>query len=144
MKRFSSIAILLFYISISIGVHVDVDTCCKSIAGLSVFNEEGSHESTIETDCCAMEVTKHCDPQDHPENKGCPSDCVFIQVLQQAQVSSAPAALTLSPLELEVPFILDFNAEHLVPAEKEWNEEPPSLALSDKLFLLHSASITYG
>jgi hypothetical protein len=145
MKSLTSIAFLLFYITVSVGVHVDVDTCCKSIAGFSIFNDEAEHTPRIADDCCAKETVKTCCSSEESSSEGCPSDCVFIQILQEAPQVSALAELNVSPVDLDNLIPLTDKTEDSSPATLlSWHEEPPNLASSEKLFLHFSAFVTYG
>lgn len=145
MKRYSSIAVLFFYIAVSIGVHVDVDTCCNSIAGLSVFTEKTDHSVDLDDDCCISEAITPCCSADETTKEGCPSDCVFIQILQHAPQVSTTNELAVHANEIEAPFVATCFAD--IPFDysvRAWNEEPPSLATSEKFFLHFSSHITYG
>jgi hypothetical protein len=145
VKSLLSISVLFFYLSVSIGVHVDVDTCCKSIAGLSVFTEEGVHSINPIDDCCAQEAISHCDPSEHDGTQGCPSDCVFIQILQQAPQVSIAQNISVLPLELTPYFSLISECETCIVQETQnWNSESPRIALSEDLYRIHGAFITYS
>jgi len=147
MTRIVSIIAVLFYLTVSIGVHVDVDTCCKSIAGLSVFNEKGDHTSELVTDCCAQETMPSCSPENHKGNEGCPSDCVFIQILQQAaplSLSEAPTALTfLIDKGLRAPSSDIALTDASVDTWTAYTG-PPCIAQDEDLYLIQGAHLTYG
>ena len=145
MKSLISIAFLLFYITVSVGVHVDVDTCCKSIAGFSIFNDEAEHTPRMADDCCAKETVNTCCSSEESSTEGCPSDCVFIQILQEAPQVSVLGELSVYPEELDTPILLSDKPEDTSAATLlSWHAEPPNLAISERLFLHFSAFVTYG
>ncbi len=146
MLRIAAIVSLIFYLSVSIGVHVDVDTCCKSIAGLSIFSESGDHTQALEQDCCAQAGTPSCHPITKSSPKGCPSDCVYIQVLldtpppalSSIEIIPTPVDKMLIDLVVCVPVIQDHSN-----ASKAYTD-PPSIAMNEDLYLSQGSYITYG
>jgi len=146
MLRITAIVTLFIYMGLSIGLHVDVDTCCKSVAGLSLFAEPGDHEQSFEEDCCSMEGEPSCHPVSDQEQEGCPSDCVYIQVLLDTP-PPAVASLNLAPTVLDVAQVLLLPITSNTETSKELClnlKSPPTLAIEDCLFLTQGSFITYG
>ena len=146
MLRFAAVISLFIYISLSIGVHVDVDTCCKSIAGLSLFSESGDHTQALEEDCCAQSGIPSCHPITENTPEGCPSDCVYIQVLLDTP-PPAISGLELVPTPVDVELI-QFTIERSIEMDPmEFCIDftsPPLIAIDEDLFLTQGSYITYG
>ncbi len=146
MLRVTAIFALVFYISISIGVHVDVDTCCKSIAGLSLFSDSDDHIQALDEDCCAQFGAQSCHPITEENPEGCPSDCVYIQVLLD---TPPPVFITLeiipTPLDLElIPFAHSLSLIEDVEQASKVFDDPPSIAQEEDLYLIQGSFIAYG
>lgn len=147
MMRFSAILAAALYLCLSIGVHVDVDLCCERIAGLS-FLADADHDTIIKDDCCTSEQSKPscCTVHPNPGKEGCPSDCVFIQVLQDS-----PQTTTQSDL---IPQVLDIDLVHQELLNLRCEEQrieghtdydpPPLIAQEEDLYLYHSSYLTYA
>lgn len=78
--------------------------------------------------------------------EGCPSDCVYIQVLLD---TPPPVLGTLeiipTSIDLElIAFALDFNTSLESEQDSKVFEEPPSIAMDEDLYLIQGSFITYG
>jgi hypothetical protein len=137
---------LIVYLCLSVGVHVDVDTCCKSIAGLTLFSTDDEHESPVVADCCQLTYESCCSTEDHEDEQGCASDCVFIQVLSEEQFvahngSTSPTAIELFDQGLTTPGIYTLGTSDSVTEEYRG---PPSIPSKPSLFLFYQSQLTYG
>ena len=142
MLRISAILTLVFYLTVSFGIHVDVDTCCKSISGISFLSEDEDHPTVSEACCPSMEKTC-CSGE---TEKGCELDCVFIQVLSEEQVTSSTSKISCAERTLfgeefqEHEFGQTSNAD----LESEKYEPPPLILLEEDIYLIHRSFTTYG
>jgi len=146
MLRITAIVSVIFYLSLSIGVHVDVDTCCKSVAGLSIFSDSGDHSQAFEEDCCAESGVPSCHPMTENSTEGCPSDCVYIQVLLD---TPPPALSSIDIIPTPIDKVL-IALTACVYIEKDRSitsvafTDPPSIALNEDLYLSQGSYLTYG
>lgn len=137
---------LIVYLCLSVGVHVDVDTCCKSIAGLTFFSTDDAHESLIVDDCCQITYESCCTAEDHEDEQGCTSDCVFIQVLSEEQFvaqngTTSPTTIELFDQGCTKPGNYTLSASNSVTEEYR---DPPSIPSKPSLFLFYQSQLTYG
>ncbi|NNC82214.1 MAG: hypothetical protein HKN79_01445 [Flavobacteriales bacterium] len=141
MLRISIISTLIFYIAVTIGIHVDVDTCCKAIADISLSAvTEGNCE--LNESCCAKELKSCCEEKGEEE---CGLTSLFLQFLAEEQVPAFqsrvhPAeiqALLLEKTELSLQ-ITDTGASILKI------EYPPDRSGHQDLYIQHHSLITYG
>jgi hypothetical protein len=141
MLRISTIATLAFYITISIGVHLDIDTCCQSIAGVSVSSESDEHGPS-DQNCCAAMQSSCCSSE---EEEACSLDCIYVQILSEEQLVSNPPRVEISMIEL---FIGEFDLTYVdsttdVASEVHIND-PPDIQLEEQLHLNYHSLLTYG
>ena len=140
MLRISVIATLFFYLTISVGVHIDVDTCCKSITDISLTS---SDKEAVKDESCCMATEMSCCKESGQED--CTFNSIFFQILAEEQ------ALVNSP-RCE-PMVLDLWTENLFPSIdiQEINtatasnaEGPPLIRQELDLFLQYHSLVTYG
>jgi hypothetical protein len=146
MLRIVAIVSLIFYLSVSIGVHVDVDTCCKSIAGLSIFSKSVDHSQELEEDCCVQKGTPSCHPITESNPEGCPSDCVYIQVLMDTP-PPALSSLEIIPTPIDkvlIAMVVSVPVAQDVSSDSKAFTHPPSIAMNEDLYLCQGSYITYG
>lgn len=133
------------YLTLSIGVHVDVDTCCKSIAGLSFFAD---HEAFVVDDCCKQaSETPACCTSEEPSahNTGCPSDSVYIQVLQDSPPVLAYLEIVPLPSDSEAKrTLLPSPSPAVIRVDEDRCDSPPPLSQEEDLYLVQGSYLTYG
>jgi len=146
MSRLASLSILIIYVSLSVGIHVDIDTCCKTIAGLSFFSGEQSHEMMIADDCCQVSAESCCTTEDHAGQEGCESDCVYLQVLSEEQMIAQSTMISAQSLELISVGTIDdiYSIETSAAHEVTTYRGPPEAINPLPLYLFYQASLTYG
>ncbi len=140
MLRLSAILTLIFYLTISYGVHLDIDTCCKSIAGFSFVSDSQTHSTT--TNCCPIEKSTCCTSE---KENSCEVDCIYLQVLSEEQVIYSSPRIGISEIEL-------FNSETIeraqdddqAIAEETHINDPPFLPYQENLQLHYKSLVTYG
>lgn len=142
MLRIFAILTLLFYLTISFGVHVDIDTCCKSVSGLSLISES---DETVDTssNCCPSEKVSCCASD---SEKGCELNRVFIQVLSEEQVASTRLQVNCAERLLFDHAVLEIAASTALNAiaESDNYRAPPLIPMDEDKYLVNNSRLTYG
>ncbi|NND95616.1 MAG: hypothetical protein HKN45_12195 [Flavobacteriales bacterium] len=140
MLRIGAIATLLFYITVSIGVSFDIDTCCQSIAGISLALESSENVPTSQS-CCSSEKMACCSS----EESTCSLDLIYVQILSEEQLISSSPKVDLSCIEL---FHLNSDAQSTdflrANCTEQYVTHPPPIQREEDLHLWYRTLLTYG
>lgn len=125
----------MFYLVLSTGVHVHIDTCCDIV--------QNTLMTALPIDCCASETEEmvSCAESSCGDHKSCPTEQIDIQ-LDEDFLANAPLIIALEVTDHECAKEIDAAAQALEQQKATCSgaDPPPPYPV----YILHSSLVYYG